>query len=84
MFSPGHHQLCSVQVRPSCSEGMADDVRSGQDVSALSEPLETGNANREEATRTDGRSARLQNELHQVSSFQRQISNQRTCQGQIS
>lgn len=40
----GRDKLCDVQVWPPEPEGMADDVRLGQDVPALPEPLETGDA----------------------------------------
>ena len=39
-----HYQFRSVQVWPPASKGLADDVRLGKDVLALSKPLEAGAA----------------------------------------
>ena len=47
--SQGHHQLRNLQVRTSATEGLADDVRPGQDVPPLPQPLEAGDAHVEEA-----------------------------------
>ena len=61
----GCYELCAVQVRPPCPEGVADYVRPGQDVPSLSEPLEARDARHSEATL--GRRDHLQGQLHKVS-----------------
>lgn len=46
---------------------MADDVRSGQDVPALPQPLEVGNSdNQEEQQHATRGPCRVQDELHEV------------------
>ena len=61
-----YHQLCLVQVWPFAPEGLANHVRLGQDVPALSQPLETGAARRQEKRHVARRDLSLQSQLHSV------------------
>lgn len=62
----GSDQLCAVQIRPSAPERLADNVRPGQDVPALPQPLETGDPGLQEAAHVDGRRLGVQGQLHPV------------------
>jgi len=63
---PGCDQLCAVQVWSPGPAGVADDVRPGQDVPALPQPLEAGDANQSAAARRRRRHCHIQGQLHQV------------------
>uniref|UniRef100_A0A8B9BW77 histone acetyltransferase n=1 Tax=Anser brachyrhynchus TaxID=132585 RepID=A0A8B9BW77_9AVES len=62
----GSPELCAVQVQPPAPQGAADHVRALQDVPALSQLLEAGDAVPVPAALAERRRGHLQGQLHEV------------------
>lgn len=65
-FLTGSHKFCGVQIWTPSSKGMADNVRSGQDVFTLFESLEVRDPHQSTAACRDRGHANLQSQLHKV------------------